>query len=90
MFLDSIGKFKSFTIFSFITLLVAPGSNSAYVSIDFPFFAKITTGTIDRVTPPPVDTPASHALSRGAAGAVGFAGFTANVVTFGTKAASFP
>ena len=50
----------------------------------------MTRGTIARATPPPVDTPASHALSRGAAGAVGVAVFTANVVTLGTKAASFP
>jgi len=51
--------------------------------IDFPFFPWTTRGTIDRVTPPPQETAASHAESTGV---VGVAVFTAKVVWFGSKA----
>ena len=44
----------------------------AYVLIDCPFGPKMTTGTMGRVTPPPVATPASHALSCGVVDVVGF------------------
>ena len=82
MDLFSIGKFKSFTIFLFTTQRVAPGSSIAYVLIEFPFFPWTTRGTIDRVTPPPQETAASHAESTGV---VGVAAFTAKVVWLGTK-----
>ena len=42
----------------------------------------MTRGTIERATPPPEETPASHAESIGV---VGVATFTAKVVWFGTN-----